>query len=201
MRNVDNIGKIKDFLKNSWNPDYYYFVQIIIRGKDDNPSIKGNNKYRIVKYYTFSSEKEFNDNIEEIKTICQALNARAYINLNKRNWKDATFAMLEDVTKRLKDKRYNSVRSSFSHCTGKLNAKRHERYYIIDVDENKSDKEISDFIAVLQNEYGCANITIFETINGYHFVVPPFNVDKFNENYNHDVHKNGSTLLFYNKKI
>ena len=53
---VDNFDLFKKII-NPLNDDEFYFVQILIRGKDGHtePGVNGNNKNRLIKFYTIKS--------------------------------------------------------------------------------------------------------------------------------------------------
>ena len=75
MKIVDNFDLFRE--KMNWNsPDEFYFVQILIRGKDghNEPGVNGNNKNRIIKMYTIKSLDDLNKYELEIKAICHAVN-------------------------------------------------------------------------------------------------------------------------------
>ena len=84
---VDNFEVFKKII-NPLNDDEFYFVQILIRGKDGHTEqgINGNNKNRLIKFYTIKSADHLAKVEEEIKAICNAVNGRAYIHPTKRSF-------------------------------------------------------------------------------------------------------------------
>ena len=85
---VDNFNLFKKII-NPYNDDEFYFIQILIRGKDGHTEqgANGSNKNRLIKFYTIKSAEHLEKVENEIKSICNAVNARAYIHPTKRNFK------------------------------------------------------------------------------------------------------------------
>ena len=75
---VDNFDLFKKII-NPFNDDEFYFVQILIRGKDGHtePGVNGSNKNRLIKIYTIKSAEHLARVEPEIKAICNAINGRA----------------------------------------------------------------------------------------------------------------------------
>ena len=84
---VDNFNIFKKII-NPLNEDEFYFIQILIRGKDGHTesSINGSNKNRLIKFYTNKSAEHLEKVENEIKAICNAVNGRAYIHPTKRSF-------------------------------------------------------------------------------------------------------------------
>ena len=85
---VDNFNLFKKII-NPYNDGEFYFVQILIRGKDGHTEqgVNGNNKNRLIKFYTIKSVEHLTKLEGEIKAICNAVNGRAYIHPTKRSFK------------------------------------------------------------------------------------------------------------------
>ena len=79
---IDNFDRIKSLMDYKADGDTLYFVQIM-RRKKDNPYMSGN--YDFVKQYYFKTMDEFESSEDEIKSLCQRHNARAYIYINARS--------------------------------------------------------------------------------------------------------------------
>ena len=81
---VDNFKLIRDYLTFN-NQDEFYFLQILIRGKDGHTEqgVNGNNKNRVIKIYTIRSKEELDKVEPDIKKLCSVFNARAYIQLKE----------------------------------------------------------------------------------------------------------------------
>ena len=65
---VDNFNLFKKII-NPYNDDEFYFVQILIRGKDGHTEqgVNGSNKNRLIKFYTIKSVEHLTKVEAEIK--------------------------------------------------------------------------------------------------------------------------------------
>ena len=92
---VNNFSLINHLLKFE-NPGDCYYLEILRRKKDGNIHCTGNNGDRIVRDYLVSYDGFLAEHESEIKWICENLNARAYIRLNRRNYKQISFQFVND---------------------------------------------------------------------------------------------------------
>lgn len=198
---VNNFDLIKSFLEFE-NDDTFYFLQLIRRRKDnpDIPNEKSNN-YRSIKTY-FITSKEMLDSVkEEVITLCNIFNARAYIGLNKRSFERVAFEHLSELSKLIYNKQYHKVRKSYNSCAGYYSTG--DKIWIVDIDDNSIILEVSKAIVKCDSGYQNIIIGTIPTLNGVHLLTRPFNLKQFEpfmvEN-NIDVHKNNPTLLYFNKK-
>ena len=99
MKVVDNFELFKSVMKFD-SEDDFYFVQILIRGKDGHTEqgVNGNNKNRLIKIYTIKSAEHLSRVEEEIKAICHAINARAYIHPSRRSFRKVANEMFRNFT-------------------------------------------------------------------------------------------------------
>ena len=95
MKVIDNFQKIGQALHFD-SEDQFYFIQILQR-KKDNPVFPQNN--RLVKYYVVRSVDYFWHIEPEVKAICEATTARAYISLNRRSFKKCTLEALTEIAR------------------------------------------------------------------------------------------------------
>lgn len=96
---IDNFDIARQWMKFD-SDDEFFFIQVLVRGKDGNKA-NGNNTNRTIKYYTVRSLDEFNAIEQEIKYLCSQFNTRAYIHYSKRSFKQVGREMLRDVTDKL----------------------------------------------------------------------------------------------------
>lgn len=205
-KTVDNFKYIETLLKFD-DPDKFYFVELFQRKKDI--SDLGVNS-RLVKYYTITSLEHFKKVENEIKIICDTLQARAYINLNQRSFKTITLQMLKLLADYAASENYKGIINAFqstcgSFCTDK------NKTWILDIDPDQETKKLPDLTylnemnSFIDNE--CEPLTFTDksklvatipTFNGFHFIYKPFNINKFSNKYpNISVHKNNPTLLYF----
>jgi len=198
---IDNINQIKKLLEFK-SDDEFYFLQILKRSKEN--SDLGSNNFVVKTYYIDSIEK-FDREYEEIKTLCQFHNARAYINLNKRSFKQIAFQTLKVVTDSILNKEYKYIKKAYNTACGRFTCEEGDsRKWIIDIDSKESYFRfaIAEKIRRMEPNPGESKvITYIETKNGWHIITKPFNQSKFRLeceicNVTVDIHKNNPTVLY-----
>ena len=115
---IDNFQEIAKDLRFDSDDDFY-FLQILQR-KKDNPTFPQNN--RLVRYYVIRSLDYFNSIEAEVKAICQAVTARAYISLNRRSFRKCTIAALTELATIIRSDQYVHLPSLFTSVAGSTNA-------------------------------------------------------------------------------
>lgn len=186
--------------------DEFYFLQILVRGKDGN-HVSGNNKNRLVKYYLIHNKEQLFDLQFEIETICYATNGRAYIHPTRRSFRDVANITLELTAHTYVSQNWIGLRGTYSTACGKSYVT-NDKKFIVDCDDLKPGdekyEEMKSFIKTLKGR-GAAKDRIvaeIETMNGYHLITLPFDTKTFGDKYPEiDVHKNNPTLLYYRKPI
>lgn len=202
MKIVDNFDLFRKEM--NWNSaDEFYFVQILIRGKDGHkePGVNGNNKNRLIKIYTVRSLDDLNKFEPEIKIICRALNARAYVHPTKRSFNEVADECLRITTDVYLSKTNNvGLKAAYSTACGKSFMSK-DKKFIIDLDDEDVQKKI-DIIEFI--EYHCEPFNTIKyqysvpTAHGEHLIMNPFNKAKFMEKFSGiDVHTNNPTLLYF----
>ena len=175
----------------------------MIRNKDQNDNIGKNN--RIIKSYKVDILTDLNRLEEDIKKLCKAFNARAYVYLSPRNNEKVFSEMLLLMANYNKMKNYDSINRVFDKALKSI--KGSMKHFIIDIDT----KDLHYITNVREEIINSAKldsieeplIDIFETNNGYHIITKPFNYyktfkDKFPDI---EIHKNNPTLLYYDDKV
>lgn len=202
MKLVDNFNLFREILEFN-NEDEFYFVQILIRGKDghNEPGVNGNNKNRLYKFYTIRSIDDLNKKEFEIKSICKALNARAYIHPVKRSFSEVADQVLRITTDMyLSGKNIIGLKGAYSSACGKSFIN-NDKKFIIDLDGKNVDKivEILNYVEIWCDPKAEAKFLYkVPTAHGVHLITKPFNTAAFKEKYpDVDVHKNNPTLLYF----
>jgi len=194
---IDNIDKIKNLLKFE-NEHDFYFLQIIQRKKD--LKVKGaNNSSRLIKAYYIHSIDQLDKYYKEITTLCKVFEARACINLNKRNSVDISLEMLSRLATNIKNNHPGAASSLFNHICGEFHSEK-DKKWIVDID-HKNRREINEVVAFIEllQPYQVKDkfIDLIESKNGFHIISKPFNMEKFKESYPEiDCHKNNPTNLY-----
>lgn len=190
---IDNFDKIRNLLRFTSEDDFYHLQ--ILRRKKENPDLGSNSE--VVKTYYIDSIDYLNHKEEQIKQLCDITNARAYINLNKRSYKKVAFSLLEKVANQMKNGDFRSVRKVYESVCGNQTP---EGIWIVDVD-TKDFKQIkiicNDIKNCEPNKREFKHIEIVETLNGYHIISKPFNVQEFKKLHpDIDIQKNNPTILY-----
>lgn len=193
MNNIEIIRKLLNFESD----DTFYFCQIIKR-KKEHPDLGSNNV--VIKTYYVSSFEYLDLKIEEIITLCELHNARAYINLTSRSFERVAFHTLKKVTDCIMNKDFKLIRKSYDSVCGEYGFG--EKRWIIDVDIKDFDHVIR--IATIINRMQSTNevnvIAYIPTKNGWHIITKPFDLKQF-EPYKVqnqlDIHKNNPTILYF----
>lgn len=201
MKLVNNFNLFKEIMEFN-NEDEFYFVQILIRGKDGHTEqgVNGNNKNRLIKYYTIRSVDELSKKEEEIKSICHALNARAYIHPTKRSFSDVADMMLRITTDMyLSGKNVVGLKGAYSAACGKSLISK-DKKFIVDINgDDKNIVDILNYIEIWCDPKGEAKFLYkVPTAHDIHLITRPFNTQLFSQKYpDIDIHKNNPTLLYF----
>ena len=193
---INNLIQISELLKFESSDDFY-FLQLIKR-KKENPELGSNNV--VVKSYYITSVDQLNDRMNEIITICNFNNARAYINLNKRSFEQVGFQMLKKVTDCILNKDYKSVRNAYDSVCGLFHNEGEKKWIVdIDTEDFSQVQRIGDIIYEIP-PIGIKVITCIPTKNGYHLISKPFDTSKWSDYFTSalypDIHKNNPTILY-----
>jgi len=200
MRN--NFEQIRNILR--FEDDYFYFIQIIQR-KKENPGLANSNN-RIIRSYNVSSLDKFDENKDEIIKLCEIFNARAYIHLNRRKWSKIALECLRHNAELIANEQYRNIKSSFETVIGRNNGEpSRTKTWMIDIDMN--DLEVVNKIERIINSIEPIDRTVTKlmhtipTKNGYHMITKPFNRAEFSKYMQlqgdvPDVHTDNPTILY-----
>jgi hypothetical protein len=176
--------------------DDFYFVQVLKRRKD-NPDLSRD--MIVIGNYYIESLEQFDKIVPQIVKICDVENARAYIRLNKRNYKHLAHHMLKRVVDVVTSGAYRSLKGTFDSVAGEYHNDK-DKTWVIDLDDDKNLNafEVSELVTVLQKEAKREPLTLLiPTKNGKHLITRPFNLQKFREKFPEvDVHKDNPTILY-----
>ena len=203
MKIVDNFELFKSVMKFDSGDDFY-FVQILIRGKDGHTEqgVNGNNKNRLIKIYTIKSAEHLSRVEEEIKALCHAINARAYIHPSRRSFRKVANEMFRNFTQSFLSHNDIGLKGCYSTACGKSFVTKY-KLYVIDLDNELAEidkvNEITQFIEEECEPFDILKLQyIVPTAHGKHLICKPFNTAKFGQKYPEiDVHKNNPTLLYF----
>lgn len=178
---IDNFKEIVQFIQTKdLNLNDFFFVQIIKRNKD-NPSIKEN---EVIKTFNVKDSYQLLSLKDEIICLCEALNARCYINVNKRNAKIISSIIAKTCIDFIGEKnRFIDFNKEINSIIGKVHSEdRNYQKYIIDIDV-KDESLISKYEELLLKTYkerkGKPKWIKLNTINGIHIIANVFDYKLF----------------------
>lgn len=198
---VDNFDLIKKHIHSS-DSNEFYMLQIMRRTKDQK-GYDGKHKQSIIKSYFISSVEYLDSKRDEIVGLCEMFNARAYINLNKKSYKQVSLKALEILAGKIVHEEYD-IRSLFESACGQTGACDGQKTWIVDFDSKDLDEldRIKNIIDSIDPKGVSKIVETVPTRHGYHLITRPFNKKAFYEMYNEsiDIHDNNPTILFMNLK-
>ena len=207
---VDNFEIIKPLLKFENEGDCYY-LQLLRRQSDDpmidgkpDPNYHGNMHSRSIKDYFVSSIDYLEQKEAEIKELCKSFNVRAYIRLNKRNYKQISFAIMKHITEQLvSGQTFNSPFSLIASAAGNSNCAGDRKTWILDLDVEYLPHKAAIYdmllkctpfnsrLAELEKEWGIlidarsrfieSNFMEVPTKHGIHIISRPFDTKTFKD--------------------
>jgi hypothetical protein len=204
VHTVDNFDLFaKKLFETPLKEDEFYFLQILVRGKDGH-HVSGNNKNRLVKYYTITSPEQLFSLKNEILAICHVDNARAYIHPTKRNAKEVANLAIENAVHTFVSQNWIGFKSMYSTACGQSFVKG-DKKFIVDLDDIHEGDLILDEIRKKLYSYrghgGENSDKVFMTVptkSGVHLVTWPFDIGQFTKDFpGIDIHKNNPTLLYF----
>lgn len=208
---VDNFELIKNWMEKqlpTWNDGDCYYLQLLRRASDDpktngvtDPKYHGNMHSRSIKDYLIRSTKHLDDVKDEIKFLCEQFNVRAYIRLNKRNYKNIALEMMKHIAEQCASgESFSSPYHLISSACGVCCQAGKDKTWLIDLDKEylPYEEEIKDMILNCQpydkriqaySDLGLSEeearnavkkeFLVVPTKSGKHIVCKPFNRDTF----------------------
>lgn len=189
---IDNIDIIRDLLKFDTIDDFYY-LQILQRKKENNNL--GSNS-RVIKNYYIRSVDYLDKIYDEVKELCDVLNARAMFRLNKRSFYKTAFKAMVNVSNTMANNDFINIKNQYDRACGQGHNDKIKKW-ILDIDEiGRNSDDIIDFINKLE-PIGTKFLVMIPSKNGFHLITTPFNVMEFSKIYPEiDVHKDNPTNLY-----
>ena len=199
---VDNFELIKKHINTSDDGSEFYMVYVMRRTKDQIGYV-GANKQSIIKSYFISSPEYLDSKRDEIVGLCEMFNARAYINLNKKSYKQVTLKALEIIAGKIAHEDYN-IKSLYESACGQTGACDGLKTWLVDFDSKDLDEldRIKNIIDSVEPKDVNKIVETVPTRHGYHLITRPFNKKAFYEMYNENIyiHDNNPTVLYVNLK-
>lgn len=189
---INNLPLISSLLPTAG--DYFCHLQILRRGKD-HPDLPAANK--LIKSYLVRDVDHLENIMSDVTFLCEHYKARAYISAEVKSFaKLNTLIMCKLATNQHTGNVINPWHVFNSAC-GELRGI--EKRWVVDVDTKDPDtmEAIKDTISKCRSRVEDKIITTIPTLNGYHLITYPFNVQAFSHVWpDVSVKKNGLTLLY-----
>lgn len=208
---IDNTEQIKKLIAGC-QPGEFYMLQILHRSKDGKTPYEPEGKtisQQTVKTYYISSPEYLDYKMNEIRDLCKLFNARAYINLNKKSWRQISLKSLELLASAIAKgdsdpNTYRDVKTIVDSACGQTGACDKNKTWVVDVDckDTIELERIKDVIRQCEPLNEEKIVATIPTLHGYHLISKPFNKAKFANIYGLplDIHNNNPTLLYLNKE-
>ena len=198
VNNFDQIRSMLEFPEKT----SFYFLQVLKRRKD-NPDL-GKDMKHIADYYIYSLE-QFDELKPRIIAQCDVENARAYFRINRRDAKKVAMQVLKRTVDYIMSEDYRAVKNAFASCAGEFHSDP-DKKWIVDVDwkdiSEGLDRDeylntlMSDVQELVHETGRDDTLYTIPTKNGIHVVCRPFNLKKFSDVYDVDVHKDNMVILY-----
>ena len=186
---VNNIERLRDTLKFNKFGEFYY-ISIMQRNKDGvKVASSHDNARRIRTFYIFSIE-EFDKITPFIMEICDKMNARAYIEMNRKN---IFQCQLECIKRLVECIEHQTTKSRTIMDSVVASAPSSDKLWMIDVDNNDP---IDNILKEIKNRKG-HYYAINPTVNGVHIITNRFDQREWPFK-NTEIKRNAFTLLYYN---
>ena len=190
----------KEDLRPELAGDVFYMVQIMTRTKDTGEKPKHIHTMFVESREYLMSHKDM------IVKLCEAFNARAYINVNPSSYKKCVLGAFTELAGMVENEKYRGILSlpetmagAYTNPIGKEVKK-----WVVDFDDLRTEEEIRPFIDYIMNVYNeskrevSGEIIVVPTVSGSHLLVTPFDKRGFKERWpNILIHENSPSLLYY----
>ena len=192
---INNANLLRSFLDFKSDDDFYH-LQIMRRAKE-NADMSCNNV--ILATHFIKSLSHFEKLLPEVIKLCDAFNARAYLNLNKRSFEKCALKSLELLASAIAKRDYATARKTFNSAAGSMRPQG-EKLWVVDIDQD----EVIALDHIYQTILECQPFNVEKiklkvpTKNGFHLITTPFNLHEFQSKLNFalEVHKNNPTVLY-----
>lgn len=202
---TDNFNLIRPLLDFSNDDEFYHIM--ILRRKKDNPKAK---HAKLIKDIYVDNLEYLNRKEEHIKELCEFMNARAYINFNKRSYRKTALKQLSVLADYIGSGQHKAVLNINRKAVAKATVQ-DPRYWLIDIDgpEQMMDrfkviKQVEKLHKSMEDstDYNPHMLTTLSTKNGMHLITTPFNLKEFDDLCEQEgietpeVKKNNPTILY-----
>ena len=192
---VDNISKVRSLLQFD-NPEEFYYISIMQRNKDGVKVAGSHDSARRIRtFYVFSLE-DFDKVADFIREICDKLNARCYIEMNRKNIFDC---QLECIKRLVECVEHQTTKSRAIMDSVVAGAPSRDKLWMIDADgKSPEDPVIDEIIEYIEDHRG-TYYAVVPTVSGCHIITSRFD-PRFFQFEDCELKRNAFTLLYYNNE-
>ena len=136
---------------------------------------------------TTTSHPPLDELKESIIAHCNESNARAYIRLNKRNYKTIAMAYAQETLKKaMKGEQFGNTYNEINSVIGRYpEGHKEDKTWLVDIDDHAPDSPkvaaVKDIIARCEPIGVEKVVATIPTRSGTHLIVKPFNLQRFNQ--------------------
>lgn len=197
---IDNFNAVAPWFDNLSDQGDFFFVQVMQRNKEkNNVSSSG----YVIKDYHFFDKETFLSTKEEITTLCEAFNARAYFWVNPRNCKEVQYEIIREVLEAI-ELGTHKLFKCVSRALGRKRCNKYKSKWILDFD-TKDWSLINKYLDLVRKCRPNINKILYyvPTVNGIHVITLGFDLEQFKQELaiakldNIDIHKDNPTILYY----
>lgn len=173
-----------------------HHIVMVFGRKKDNPELR---KSTVCYYQDIVRNDILIERIPLYKLIAKELKGRLYVSVNPIDFKKARFDLLKRLVDSVESNTHNNILGQLvSSCM--RSPRKDKKRYMLDIDTKDLDvlKEINfklnKYWESLDKPWFCHKL---ETKNGWHYIVPPFDIRILQEFTDVEVKKNGMTVIEY----
>ena len=200
---IDNFNAVAPWFDNLSDQGDFFFVQVMQRNKEkNNVSSSG----YVIKDYHFFDKETFLSKKEEITTLCEVFNARAYFWVNPRNCKEVQYEIIREALEAI-ELGTHKLFKCVSRALGRKRCNKYKSKWILDFD-TKDWSLINKYLDLVRKCRPNVNKILYyvPTVNGIHVITLGFDLEQFKQELaiakldNIDIHKDNPTILYYSNE-
>ena len=200
---IDNFNAVAPWFDNLSEQGDFFFVQVMQRNKEkNNVSSSG----YVIKDYHFFDKETFLSKKEEITTLCNTFNARAYFWVNPRNCKEVQYEIIREVLEAI-ELGTHKLFKCVSMALGRKRCNKYKSKWILDFD-TKDWSLINKYLDLVRKCRPNVNKILYyvPTVNGIHVITLGFDLEQFKQELaiakldSIDIHKDNPTILYYSNE-
>lgn len=146
---------------------------------DGNEGLHVRNGYRLIRSYYIYSIEDLDELEGRIKELCEANNARAYINMNVRNAKEAALECIKRYTDLVLNNNAFQGNNIWDSVCGGTRARGYKALWVIDVDNPDLVDQVEELVRSCKHNESFVMYRV-PTVHGFHLICNGFDTKQFN---------------------